>query len=354
MKQKTMKAVVYSGPEKIALTDVPMPKLLKDDDAIVRVTLSTICGTDIHIFHGGVPTVKPGTILGHEFCGEVVETGPAVSGFKKGDKVSVSCISFCGHCFHCVRGEYSQCEDGGWQFGNTINGCQAEYVRVPHAHTGMHLIPQGLTEEDVLLTGDVISTGYFGAQNGGIKPGDTVAVFGCGPIGMCAMMTARLWGPSRIIAVDTNEMRLEMAKKQGIADIALNPAKEDAVAKIKQITGGRGADVTIECVGVTPTYNSAIDSVRAGGTVSIVGVFEQPQTLKLNELWAKNITIKMGLVDANHIPQLFDLIAAGKIGTRFLYTHKAPLNDIIKGYDIFGNKKDNCVKWLVTPYETKK
>ena len=344
-----MKAVVYHGPEDIRLEDVPTPKIIEPTDAIVRVTLSTICGTDIHIQHGGLPAVKPGTIIGHEFCGEVVEVGPNVHNVKPGDKVAVSCVTQCGTCFYCLRGEYSQCTTGSWIFGYLIDGCQAEYVRVPYADTGLHIIPEGLTEEDLLFIGDILSTGYFGAENGEIKPGDTVAVMGAGPVGMCAMATSRLWGPAQIIAVDTNEQRLQVALDNGIADIVINPAKEDAVAKIRELTEGRGADVTIEAVGITPTYNMALEAVRPAGTVSIIGVFEKPQELKMNEYWIKNLTIKMGLVNANKLPQLIELIKKGKIDMRFLQTHKAPLNDIMEGYDVFGNKKDDCLKWLVTP-----
>jgi alcohol dehydrogenase len=352
MEQKTMKAVVYHGPNDIRLEDVPVPKIIEPDDAIVRVTTSTICGTDIHIQHGGIPAVKPGTIIGHEFCGEVVEVGPNVQDAKVGDRVAVSCITQCGQCFYCTRSEYAHCVTGSWIFGHLIDGCQAEYVRVPHANMGLHKIPEGLTDEDVLFVGDILSTGYFGAERGRIKPGDTVAVMGSGPVGMCAMATARLWGPAQIIAVDTNEHRLEVAVKQGIADVAVNPAKEDAVKRIRELTDdGRGADVTIEAVGVKGTYELALEAVRAGGNVSIIGVFEDPQELPMNNLWIKNITISMGLVNADHIPELMKLIKAGKLDMRFLITHRAPLNDIIKGYDVFGNKKDNVLKWIVTPYE---
>ena len=351
MLPEKMKAVVYHGPDNISLDDVPVPKITSPNDAIVRVTLSTICGTDIHIQQGGLPAVKPGTIIGHEFCGEVVEIGSNVGKVKVGDKVAVSCVTQCCKCFYCLRGEFSQCTTGSWIFGYLIDGCQSEYVRVPYADTGLHIIPEGLTEEDVLFIGDILSTGYFGAEGGNIQPGDTVAVMGCGPVGMCAMATSRLWGPAQVIAVDTNEHRLNLALKQGVCDIIINPAKEDPIAKIRALTEGRGADVTIEAVGITPTYNMALEAVRPSGHVSMIGVFEKPQELKMNEYWIKNINIKMGLVNANHLPRLIDLIKAGKLDMRFLQTHKAPLNDIMKGYDIFGNKKDNCVKWLVTPYE---
>jgi alcohol dehydrogenase len=346
-----MKALVYRGPGKIGIEDVPMPQIVEPDDAIVKVTTSTICGTDIHIQQGGMPAVESPRIIGHEFVGEVVAVGSAVRNSKVGDKVAVSCVTQCGECFYCVRGIYSHCTTGSWIFGYMIDGCQAEYVRVPHANLGLFPIPEDLTEEDVLFVGDILSTGYFGAENASIEPGDTVAVMGSGPVGMCAMATAKLWGPSRIIAVDMIQDRLDKAVENGVADIGLNPSKVNIPEAIRELTGGRGADRTIEAVGVKGTYELALESVRPGGNVSIVGVFEQPQTLELNKLWIKNIKISMGLVNANRIPELIKLIQTGKINTNFLCTHRAPLNDIVKGYDIFGNKKDNCLKWIVTPYE---
>ena len=347
MDQKTMKAVVYHGPNNVSLDDVPVPKIIENDDIIVRVTTSTICGTDIHIQSGGLPAVKPGTIIGHEFCGNIVEAGPAVTNVKVGDQCAISCVTSCGHCFYCRIGEYSQCTTGSWIFGYLIDGCQAEYVRVPHANMGVYKIPEGLTDDDVLFVGDILSTGYFGAEKAEIRPGDTVAVFGSGPVGMCAMATARLWGPACIVAVDTNEFRLETALKQGIADVALNPAKQNVLEEIKKLTDGRGADSTIEAVGVPPTYNMALECVRNAGVVSMVGVFENPQELKMNELWIKNIKIHMGLVKTDRIPALINLIKSGKINMKFLQTHRSPLTDIMKGYDIFGNKKDNCLKWII-------
>ena len=348
MDQKTMKAVVYHGPNNISLDDVPVPQIIESDDVIVKVTTSTICGTDIHIQSGGLPAVQPGTIIGHEFCGEVVEVGPAVTAVQVGDRCAVSCVTSCGTCYYCRKGEYSHCTTGSWIFGYLINGCQAEYVRVPHGNMGLYKIPEGLTDDDVLFVGDILSTGFFGAEKAEIKPGDTVAVFGAGPVGMCAMATARLWGPACVIAVDTNEFRLETALKQGIADVALNPAKCDVVAEIKKLTEGRGADATIEAVGIKPTYDMALACVRDAGVVSVVGVFEKPQELAMNELWIRNIKVHMGLVKTDQIPALIRLIKAGKIDMKFLQTHRAPLSDILTGYDIFGNKKDNCLKWIVT------
>ncbi len=351
MEQKTMKALVYRGPGKIALEDVPMPQIIEPDDAIVRVTTSTICGTDIHIQAGGMPEIETPKIIGHEFCGEIVEVGPAVKNVKVGDQCAVSCITQCGDCYYCKRGTYSHCETGGWTLGYVFDGCQAEYVRVPHANLGCHIIPEGLTDEDVLFVGDILSTGYFGAEQGHILPGDTVLVSGCGPVGMCAMASAKLWGPRKVVAVDTNQSRLDFAVANGYADIGLNPKDVDVVEEIKKMTDGKGADVAIEAVGIKPTFDIAIQGVRPGGHVSVIGVFEKPVELEMNKLWIKNITISMGLVNANRIPEIIGLIKDGKLNMKPLQTHKAPLNDILKGYDVFGNKKDNCIKWVVTPYE---
>ncbi|MCK9536010.1 MAG: alcohol dehydrogenase [Bacilli bacterium] len=345
--KNTMKALVYHGPEKISLDEVPVPKIIEPDDAIVRITTSTICGTDIHIWHGGMPEVEAPRILGHEFCGEVVAVGPAVRNVKVGDRCAVSCVTQCGECFYCKTATYSHCETGSWIFGYMIDGCQAEYARVPHANLGCYIIPDKLTDEDVLFVGDILSTGYMGAENAKILPGDVVAVMGCGPVGMCAMATARLWGPAKIIAVDTIQSRLDFAVKQGWADFGLNPLKCKVVEEINKLSHGRGADACIEAVGVSPTMKYALDAVRAGGNVSVIGVFEKPFELEMNKLWIKNISISMGLVNANRIPQLIDLIRAGIINMTPLITHRAPLKDILKGYDIFGGKKDNCIKWVV-------
>ncbi len=349
--QQKMKALVYHGPEKISLDDVAIPQIIKPDDAIVRVTTSTICGTDIHIWHGGMPEVESPRIIGHEFCGTIVEVGPAVRNVKVGDRCAVSCVTQCGECFYCQQGTYSHCDTGSWIFGYMIDGCQAEYVRVPHANLGCHVIPEGLTDEDVLFVGDILSTGYMGAENAEIKPGETVLVSGCGPVGMCAMASARLWGPSQIIAVDIIQERLDLAIKNGYADIGINPLKCNLLEEVKKLTNGRGADRCIEAVGSTPTFKIALEAVRPGGNVSVIGVFEKSFELEMNRLWIKNIKISMGLVNANRIPFLIDLIKAGKLNMKPLITHRAPLNDILKGYDVFGGKKDNCVKWVVTPYK---
>lgn len=338
-----MKAVVFHAPGDIRYEEVPKPTLESANDAIIRVTTSTICGTDLHILKGEYP-VKPGLIIGHEFVGIVEEVGSQVSRFKPGDRVAVSCITQCGKCFYCKRGIYSQCIDGGWRFGNNLNGSQADYVRVPYADQGMHLIPDELEDEDVLFVGDILSTAYLGAENARIKPGDVVVVVGAGPVGQCAVVCAKLFGAGYIISVGRKERnRVEMAKQFGADEVILS-SEEDPVAKIKKITGGLGADVSIECVGSTATYEIARDAVCPGGNISLLGVFSESVTLPLEKLWIKNQNIAWGLVNANRIPQLIKLIQSGKINLRPLITHTFPLSEVLKGYEVFGKKIDNAMK----------
>lgn len=348
--KETMKACVYTKEQGVHLMDVPTPKLKESTDAIVKVTLSTICGSDIHINNGVYP-VEDGLIIGHEFVGEVVECGQDVKKFKKGDRVAVNCITTCGECYYCEHGFTNHCENGGWIFGYRIDGCQAEYVRVPYADNGMYAIPDHVKDESVLLVGDILSTGYFGAERGEIKEGDVVVVVGSGPVGMCAMACARLYNPSKIIAIDTVDSRLQAAKSNGVCDITINPLKEDAYSVVNSLTNGRGADVSIECAGVKATFEMAWKIVRANGHVSILALYGEPVELPLNIMGGKNLTIRSGWVDSIHMQEIIDMIADGKLNVEFLLTHRAPLNDIIKGYDVFGNKKDNCIKWVVTPYQ---
>lgn len=355
MKKKTMKALVYHGPKKFSLQEVPVPRIQDPEDAIVKVTLSTICGSDLHIVEGYVPAAGPGMIVGHEFVGEIVEVGSAINArtLKPGDRVAAACSVSCGECFFCKRGDTAHCEKQVGYFGcrQDLDGCQAEYIRVPHAASVLYKIPDSLSDEDALFVGDILSTGYFGALNGGIKHGDTVAVMGCGPVAMCAMASARLLGPGTIIAVDTVDSRLQTALDNGICDIVLNPLRDDVVARIKELTEGRGADVTIEAAGAVPTNDMAIQSVRAGGTVSSIGFTAHPYDIPINDLWMRNITFKSGCVNTNHIPELLTLIEKGKINLKFLATHRKPLNEIMEGYRVFGEKEDGCIKWLVTPCE---
>lgn len=343
-----MKAVVFHAPEDIRVEEVDKPQIVKPTDAIVKVTTSTICGTDLHILHGEYP-VKPGLIIGHEFVGVVEQVGAQVTKFKPGDRVAVSCITQCGTCFYCKEGTYAHCVDGGWLFGNVLDGAQAEYVRVPYADMGMHLIPDELEDEDVLFVGDILSTAYFGVENARIKPGDVVAIVGAGPVGLCAIASAKLFGPSRIIAVGRRNFgRLEAARELGADDVVLS-ANEDPVQKIKELTDGRGADVVIECVGGTSSYETAMSLVRPGGRVSLVGVFSKPVELPLEKLWDKNITLSWGLVNANRIPELIQLIKGKKINLRSLITHTFPLEDALKAYEVFDKKIDNALKVVLKP-----
>lgn len=353
MKQEIMKALVYHAPGKISLDDVPVPKIVQPTDAIVRVTLSTICGSDIHIIAGHTPVKYP-KIMGHEFCGEIVELGSAVKNLKIGEKVAVSCISSCGECYYCKMGQHVHCTDPDSAcFGTegNLDGCQAEFIRVPHASYCTYKIPDGFSEEDMLFVGDILSTGYFAAENASIQPGDTVLIIGAGPVGMCAATCARLWGPAKIIISDLIQSRVDVSLKEGIADVGLNPKNEDVVKIIRELTEGRGSDRVIEAVGLEETLTTALEAVRVNGNVSTIGVYAESVSLQLQKLWSKTVTLRWGFVPVDHMPELIKLIQEGKINIQFLMTHRAPLNDIVKGYDIFGNKKDGCLKWVVTPYE---
>ena len=332
----TMKALVYHGPNTKAWEDVPKPTILADTDAIVRVDAVTICGTDLHILKGDVPAVTDGRILGHEAVGTVDEVGSAVKNIKPGDKVLVSCITACGSCRFCREGRYGQClGGGGWILGHKIDGTQAEYVRVPFADNSTYPAPPGVSDEDLLMLADILPTGYeIGVLNGGIRPGDVVAVVGAGPIGLSAIMGARLFSPSHIIAIDKADTRLEAAKQFG-ADITINNSREDALAVVQSLTGGLGADVAIEAVGVPATFELAAELIRPGGHVANIGVHGEPATLHLETLWIKNVTITTGLVDTYSTPTLLKLISTGQIAAGQFITHHFGLNDFIEAYDVF-------------------
>lgn len=346
-----MKALVCHENGSIELMDRPIPVMKDDKDAIIEVTLSTICMSDLHIMHQTVPRAKPETVLGHEFTGRVMEVGSGVTNIKPGDRVAVNCITFCGECYFCREGYINNCEKGGWELGCRIDGCQAEYVRVPFADMGLTKIPDSVKDEEALFLGDILSSGYFGADLAEIKPGDTVAVIGAGPVGLCAMMCAKLFGASRIIAVDIDESRLQLALKQQLADTVFNPAACDIEEEIKKLTAGRGADGVIEAAGGRDTFSLAWKAARPNGVVALVAMYEENQELPLPKMYGKNLIFKTGGVDAVHCERLMRLIEAGKIQTNFLLTHRAPLNDIVEGYRVFGNKEDGCIKWAVTPYE---
>ena len=344
-----MKAVVYKGNGEIALEDRPVPKILDDRDAIIKVTLTTICSSDIHIKHGAVPRAVPGTILGHEFVGRVVETGSAVKKIKPGDRVSVNVETFCGECFFCKRGFVNNCTDpdGGWALGCRIDGGQAEYVRIPFADNGLTVIPDHVPDEQALFNGDILSTGYWAAKIGEINPADTVAVIGAGPTGLCTMMCARLYTPARIIAIDTDEYRLNLAKEKGLADITLIPGRDDPEKVIKELTDGRGADTVFEVAGGADTFQTAWKIARPNAVVVVVAMYEEAQELPLPDMYGKNLVFKTGGVDGSYCREIMDLTACGKLDAGFLITHRCSLNDIMNAYDIFENKKDHVIKYAV-------
>ena len=346
----SMMALVYTGRGELRLEKRPVPVLQDDRDAVVLVTLSTICTSDLHILRGAVPRARPDTVLGHEFVGEVVRVGPGVRNLRPGDRVAANCISFCGDCWFCRHGYINNCERGGWELGCRIDGCQAEYVRVPFADMGLTRIPEGVTDRQALLLGDILSSGYFGAGLCEIRPGDTVAVLGAGPVGVCAMLCARLFGASRILCVEPDSYRLSLAKRRGICDDALLPSHglEDTV---RALTGGRGADAVIEAAGGADTLEIAWRIARPNAVVALVAMYEQEQILPLPSMYGKNLTFKTGGVDAVHCDRLMKLIAAGRLDASFLLTHQGPLNRIQEGYRVFEEKRDGCMKWAVTPYE---
>ena len=348
---ETMKALVYRGKERIELTDRPVPRILDPRDAIVRVTLSTICSSDLHILHGTVPRAKEGIVLGHEFVGEVVETGPEVMHFSPGDRVAVNVESFCGECFFCRRGFVNNCVKGGWELGCRIDGCQAEYVRVPFADTGMNPIPASVTDEAALFVGDVLATGYWAAKIGEIEPASSIVVLGAGPTGLTTMMSARLYSPSPVIAVDINDHRLDVARRNGLCDAALNPLRDDVESVVKALTDGRGADRVFEVAGAANTFEQAWRIARPNAIVVLVALYPGPQELPLHRMYGKNLTFKTGGVDASSCGEILKLIDAGLLDTSCMITHRAPLNDVLKGYRTFEKQEDGCIKWIITPYE---
>jgi alcohol dehydrogenase len=333
-----MKALVYHGPGQRAWEDVPDPAIHDPGDVVVKIDSSTICGTDLHILRGDVPEVKPGTILGHEAVGTVVERGSGVSTLEPGDRVLVSCISSCGRCRFCKEGRYGLCTGGGgWIFGHLIDGLQAEYARVPFADTSVYKVPAGLGDEQVLFLADILPTAYeVGVLNGGVKPGDTVAIIGAGPIGLAAILTAKLYTPGRIVAIDLAASRLEKARELG-ADVTIDNGSEDAVARVMDLTGGLGADVAIEAVGLPETFELCTELVRPGGRIANVGVHGHPATLHLEKLWIRDVTITTGLVDTFTTPQLLKLIAEGRLNATPFATHRFPLAKTMSAYDTFAD-----------------
>ncbi|HEY2372132.1 MAG TPA: zinc-dependent alcohol dehydrogenase family protein [Gaiellaceae bacterium] len=333
-----MKGLVYGGPGVRTWEDVPDRVIQEPTDAIVRIDTSTICGTDLHILKGDVPEVMPGTILGHEAVGTIVEVGSAVTTVKPGDRVLVSCITSCGTCRFCKEGHPGQCTGGGgWIFGHLIDGLQAEFARVPFADTSVYKVPETLTDEQVLFLADILPTAFeVGVLNGRVQPGDTVAIVGAGPIGLAAILTAQLFTPATIIAIDLADTRLERAREFG-ADVTINNGREDAIAAVMELTKGEGVDVAVEAVGVPSTFELCAALVRAGGHVANVGVHGSPAVLHLESLWIRDITITTGLVDAVTTPMLLRLIEGGRLDPTPFATHRLALSDAEEAYDVFAN-----------------
>ena len=346
--KSTMKGLVYGGPGKIEYKEVNMPKITKSTDALVKMVKTTICGTDLGILHGKTPSVKPGTTLGHEGVGIIEEVGSAVTKFKKGDRVIISCITADGTCEYCKKQMYGHCRDGGWILGNLINGTQAEYVCIPHANNSLYHTPEGIEDETLVMLSDILPTGHeIGVINGCVKPGDTIAIVGAGPIGMSALLTAQFYSPAKIYMIDLDENRLNFAKEWGATHI-INSGENDVVKKILSETMD-GVDVAIEAVGIPETFNVCQQIVRPGGHVANIGVHGKSVDLKIQDLWIKNITITMGLVNTNTIPMLLKTVVSKKIQPEKLITHHFKLNEIMKAYEVFGNAaKEKAMKVILT------
>ena len=343
-----MKALIYNK-NKIHLGEREMPEIKHPQDAIVKVTMSSICTSDLHIIKGFVPRANEDIVLGHEFVGEVVEVGEGVKRLHAGDRVSANCETFCGECYFCQRGFVNNCEKGGWELGCRIDGCQAEYVRVPYADKGLYKLPESVSYKNALFVGDILSSGYFGAEMCEIKAGDTIAVIGAGPVGLCAMMCAKFLGAGKIIAIDIDETRLNIAKDENLADYIFNPNLTNIDAEVKLLTHNRGADGVIECAGTSETFQLAWKIARPNAIVGVVAMYEENQILPLPEMYGKNITFKTGGVDANKCDKLIKLIEEKKISTDFLITHTFKLGEILEAYKLFEQKPAGCLKIAIIP-----
>lgn len=341
-----MKALVYHGPGQRTWEEKPKPSKQETTDAIIKITKTTICGTDLHIMKGDVPEVPDGLILGHEGVGIIEDIGSGVANFKVGDRVLISCITSCGKCTACKKNMYSHCESGGWILGHLIDGTQAEYVRIPYADTSLHHIPDDADEEALVMLSDILPTGFeCGVLNGQVKPGDTVAVVGAGPIGLATMLTAQFYSPADIIMVDLDKNRLNVAETFGATHII----QGNAVEEIMKITEGKGVDVAIEAVGISDTFDVCQKIVAAGGHIANVGVHGKPVQLNLDKLWSHNITITTRLVDTVTTPLLLKTVRSGKLQPQQLITHRLALDEIMKAYNTFGNAaKENALKVILT------
>lgn len=344
-----MKALVYHGPGQCALEEMSRPVIEAPTDAIVRITKTTICGTDLHILKGDVPTVTDGRILGHEGVGIVEELGAGVSSFRVGDHVLISCITSCGKCANCKKRMYSHCEQGGWVLGNLINGTQAEYVRIPFADGSLHAIPAGADEEALVMLSDILPTGYeCGVLSGQVKPGDAIAIIGAGPVGLAALLTAQFYSPAEIIMVDIDDNRLQVSKSLGATQV-INSSGGQAIETVMALTENRGVDVAIEAVGIPESFDICQAIVAAGGHIANVGVHGKPVQLNLDKLWSHNITLTTRLVDTVTTPMLLKTVLSGKVAPNQLITHHFSLNDIMTAYDTFGHAmNERALKVTIT------
>jgi len=335
-----MKAFVFLGPAKKAVEERPKPVIAAATDAIVKITKTTICGTDLHILKGDVPSCQPGRILGHEGVGVIETVGPAVTAFKPGDRVLVSCISACGKCIYCRKLMFSHCTTGGWILGNKIDGTQAQFVRIPHADTSLYHVPDGVDEEALVMLSDILPTGFeCGVLNGKVQPGSIVAIVGAGPIGLAALLTAQFYSPAEIIMIDLDDNRLTMAKRFG-ATASINSADGKAAEAVMKMTGERGVDTVIEAVGIPATFELCEKIVAPGGTIANIGVHGTQVALHLERLWDRNITITTRLVDTVSTPMLLNLLRSHKIDPKLLVTHRFKLDRILDAYETFANAAD--------------
>lgn len=343
-----MKALVYNGEHDIALIEVPKPEILKPTDAIVKVLKTTICGTDLGIYKGKNPEVESGRILGHEGIGIIEQVGDNVTNFKVGDKVIISCVTVCGSCDYCKKQLYSHCKDGSWILGYMIDGTQAEYVRIPHADNSLYKIPETISDDNAVLISDILPTGHeIGVQYGNVKPGDTIAIIGAGPVGLSVLITAQLYSPSRIIMIDLDDNRLELSKELGATDV-INSGSSDAVAKVLELFE-EGVDVAIEAVGVPSTWDICQKIIKPGGYIANVGVHGKSVTFDIEKLWIKNITVRTGLVNTNTTPMLIKSTAANKFNLDKIITHQFKLSEIDKAWDVFKNgAKEKAIKVIIT------
>jgi len=344
-----MKALVYQGPGDKQWVERPRPAVAAPTDAVVRIVHTTICGTDLHILKGDVPTVEAGRILGHEGVGVVEEVGSAVANFKPGDHVLISCITACGRCSYCKRQLYAHCKDGGWILGHRIDGTQAEYVRIPHADNSLYPVPEGVDEQALVMLSDILPTGFeIGVLSGQVGPGDTVAIVGAGPVGMATLLTARFYSPARIIMVDADPARLAMARTFGATD-TIDVTRENAVERLLALTDGVGVDVAIEAVGIPATFDVCQQAIAPGGRIANVGVHGKSVELHLEQLWIRNITLTTGLVSTSSTPLLLQTVQAGSVDPGALVTHRFALDDILTAYDVFANAaREKAMKVLLS------